>query len=201
MARPRSETARRKILLAAREVVAARGVDGFTIDEVARQSGVAKSTIYRHFESGHELLLAGCDALVDEVVIADTGSLRSDLRAALTAFLALADAPWFRHMILSFVIRAQTDAAFAVAYRELREQRHLPLRRIIQRAISRGEVDPEIDITLAIYIIEGPFVVKRLIENEPISDTDIEMFVEAIVRALCPSPGDDWGSGARSTRM
>jgi len=49
MARPRSEEARRKVLGAASDLMAARGVASLTIDEVAARSGVAKTTIYRHW--------------------------------------------------------------------------------------------------------------------------------------------------------
>ena len=43
MARPRSEEARRKVLVAASDLMAAKGVASLTIDQVAVRSGVAKS--------------------------------------------------------------------------------------------------------------------------------------------------------------
>jgi len=57
MARPRSEEARRKVLGAASDLMAARGVASLTIDEVAARSGVAKTTIYRHWQERTSLII------------------------------------------------------------------------------------------------------------------------------------------------
>ena len=64
--------------------------------------------------------------------------------------------------------------------------RHVPLRIAIQRGIARGEVDPEIDLDQAMYFVQGPFVAKRLVENDDVTDRDIDVFLDLIVRALAP---------------
>jgi AcrR family transcriptional regulator len=87
MARPRSKTARKKMLAAATSIVAAKGVKDLTIEEVARISGVAKTTIYRHFASKNELLLAAVDGTVSYPVAPDSGTLRGDLTELLEAVL------------------------------------------------------------------------------------------------------------------
>ena len=68
------------MMCAARAILAERGVDGLTVDEVADQSGVAKSTIYRHFGSVDELILAAVDELIPNNPAPDTGSFERDLR-------------------------------------------------------------------------------------------------------------------------
>ena len=57
MARPRSEEARRKALEAATELIVERGVANLTMEEVANRSGVAKTTIYRHWPERSALVL------------------------------------------------------------------------------------------------------------------------------------------------
>ena len=79
MARSLSEAARTKMLRAAADLVLDRGVDRFSVDEVARRSGVAKTTIYRHFPSAKELLVAALDRVMEAPPTPDTGSLRQDL--------------------------------------------------------------------------------------------------------------------------
>ena len=79
MARSLSEAARTKMLRAATDLVLDAGVDGFSVDEVARRSGVAKTTIYRHFPSAKELLVAALDRTMKAPPTPDTGSLREDL--------------------------------------------------------------------------------------------------------------------------
>src|SRR5688500_192703 len=49
MGRPRSEEARQAALAATVDLVLAHGVEGVTFEDVAARSGVAKTTLYRHF--------------------------------------------------------------------------------------------------------------------------------------------------------
>ena len=81
MARPRSEEARRKALAAATDLIVERGVGNLTIEEVAARSGVAKTTIYRHWPERASLILDTVRASFEHVATPDTGSLRGDLEA------------------------------------------------------------------------------------------------------------------------
>src|SRR5436190_2605757 len=81
MARPRSEEARRKALAAATDLIVERGVANLTIEEVAHRSGVAKTTIYRHWPERASLVLDTVRACFAAVPTPDTGTLRGDLDA------------------------------------------------------------------------------------------------------------------------
>jgi AcrR family transcriptional regulator len=54
----RAQESRRKILEAGREIFFRDGFEAANLDEVAQRAGVAKGTIYRHFESKAELYVA-----------------------------------------------------------------------------------------------------------------------------------------------
>ena len=81
MARPLSTEARDKMVLAAQQLIGDHGVEGFTVDEVARRSGVAKTTIYRHFPNPNDLAIEAIDCMVEPFEEFDTGELRGDLLA------------------------------------------------------------------------------------------------------------------------
>ncbi|NKQ53042.1 TetR/AcrR family transcriptional regulator [Amycolatopsis sp. K13G38] len=55
------EGARERILTTAYELFSRRGIRDVGIDEVIRRSGVAKATLYRHFPSKDDLVLAFLD--------------------------------------------------------------------------------------------------------------------------------------------
>ena len=186
MARPLSEAARAKMIQAAQAIIVEHGLDTCTIEEVARRSGVAKTTIYRHFGNADELVLAAVDEMIEDVAPPDTGTLRGDLAGVVLVFRDVVRKPFFRQFFASMLSKALIDPEFAVLYRDLQEMRHAPLRVAIQRGMARGEVDPEIDLELAMYFVQGPFVAKRMVENEDISDREIDAFLDFIVRALAP---------------
>src|ERR1700677_4626616 len=71
------------------------GISGVSVDEISRRSGVAKTTIYRHWPSRSALLLDACSQIGAPQPVPDTGSLSGDLRV-LTETLAngLRTATW-----------------------------------------------------------------------------------------------------------
>ena len=81
MGRPRSQAAREKVLEATAAIALSDGLSAVTIDRVARRSGVAKTTIYRHFEHRNALLIAALDPTTDAPDCPDTGALTVDLAA------------------------------------------------------------------------------------------------------------------------
>jgi len=186
MARPLSAAARSKMIAAAQRIITSEGIDACTIDEVARRSGVAKSTIYRHFANADELAVASVEELIEEVAIPDHGSLREDLRSIVSAFRGVVAHDSFRRMFVSMLGRAVDDPDFAEVYRHAQDMRHTPLRIAIQRGMARGEVDPNLDLELAMYFVQGPFVAKRLVELSDFTEREVEFFLDLVVKALAP---------------
>src|SRR3954469_8655693 len=85
MPRTRSASAHRKVLDAALDLVAARGVDGASMDAIAESSGVSKATLYKHWSDKEALLLE----LMAEIhglharPVFDSGDTRADIVAVL----------------------------------------------------------------------------------------------------------------------
>lgn len=82
---PESETA---ILDAARQLLAEKGLGGFSIEEVARRARAGKPTIYRWWPSKTQLLLAVYGRIKGELVDPDTGSLEGDVAGFLGNVMA-----------------------------------------------------------------------------------------------------------------
>jgi AcrR family transcriptional regulator len=184
MARPLSETARELMIECAREVIGTAGVQSCTVDEVARRTKIAKTTIYRHFGGSDALVLAAVDGMVKTADMPDTGSLLGDLRVIMRRYLKVAQTPASRELFAWMMIRSMQDAEFAAKFRSVRVQPKGPTVIALQRAIARGEVDPTLDPNLAIHLIQGPFMSKRMVENEDLTDEEIETLLGQIARSL-----------------
>jgi AcrR family transcriptional regulator len=177
------------MVAAAREIVTLDGVAWCTVDEVVRRSGVAKTTLYRHFGGIDGLLLEVMDRMVQASPIPDTGSLRGDLRAITERYLAVARVPTSRQLFTWMLSRSMEDPAFAERFRHVRVQPRGPTVIALQRAIARGELDPEIDVDLAMHVVQGPMISKRIIENEEPTPAELDAMLAMILRALTGSPG------------
>ncbi|MGA4789897.1 TetR/AcrR family transcriptional regulator [Nocardia sp. AB354] len=82
---PRKARSRRRLLTAAAELLRDGGLDAVTIDAVTRRSGVARTTLYRHFDTVAQLRTATLEELMPPVVeIPDAGPLRERLIELLT---------------------------------------------------------------------------------------------------------------------
>lgn len=155
--------ARARIVAAACELFARRGIRDVGIDELIQESGVAKATFYRHFRSKDEVVLAYLDEWYRE--------RSSAIEAALARHASEADAPllaifdvfdfWFRHgrvqviTFLQVMIEMGPDHPLGRAsIRYMERTRH----QIAQLAAAAGLKNPE-DFAWSMHIlIKGAIV-------------------------------------------
>src|SRR5271167_4416743 len=81
---PRVTRSRAAILEAAMELLAEEGYAAFTIEAIFARTGVAKTTIYRHWPTRNDLLIAVIEKLGGKFELPDTGTVRGDLMEFLT---------------------------------------------------------------------------------------------------------------------
>jgi AcrR family transcriptional regulator len=195
MARTLSTAVRADMLSVARRIVVEEGPQRCTVEAVANGAGVARTTVYRHFGDADGVVLAVLDGMVVDHQPVDTGSLAGDLRVIQHRYLAAAGQPVLRRLFVWMLMRSADDAAFATRFRRVRVQPGGPTTIALQRAIARGELRPDMDLALALHIIQGPFLSKQIIENEMPTDIEFDTLIERIVCALRNEPhrgvGDD----------
>jgi AcrR family transcriptional regulator len=184
MARPPSDKARAALLGAAAAILAEVGVSGFTVEEVVRRSGVAKTTLYRQFGGADGLVFALVGTRVRAAPSPDTGSLRGDLAAIQRGYLAQFEDPLSRELFVWMVTRALQSAEGAALFAAVRIQPEGPTAVALRRAIERGELGPDTDIDLAIHTIQGPLISRRAIGNEAVDEASFEALLTATLRAL-----------------
>lgn len=184
MARPRSSVARTRLLDAVLDIVATDGVVAVTADAVARRSGVAKTTLYRHFGTTDGLVFAAVADSVTAQAPPDTGTLRGDLEAIQRRYLQVASSQQSRELFAWMVAKSIESADNRELFRRARVQPRGPTTVALQRAIARGEVDADIDIDVAMHIIQGPLISQRIVDNSEVSESDLERMLDMTVRAL-----------------
>jgi AcrR family transcriptional regulator len=156
--RPRNDELDPVVVHAAAQILAERGFDAMTIEEVATRAGVAKTTIYRRWSTKGALALdAFLGDFLSQQPLVDTGTLEGDLRDGLTFWArAVVDTPTGRTLV-RLVAEAQLDEELAGAWSErvmvpLRDQH----RRMVERAIYRGEIPEGSDVEAVMDMTYGP---------------------------------------------
>jgi AcrR family transcriptional regulator len=151
------------ILEAAWEQLIAEGYGHFTIDTVAARARTSKPVLYRRWKTSDELLHAAIRhrgaAGAAAVPLPDTGSLRGDVLAMLR--LANDNRRSDVAALLSSMLGSyfnQTGLSPADLRVEFLGERATSVDRVIERAVSRGEVDPA---RLTPRIVSLPFDLWR----------------------------------------
>lgn len=169
MARPRSEDARRKVLAAAGDLMAARGVASLTIDDVASRSGVAKTTIYRHWPERSSLIIDAVNAQLEHVGTPDTGTLRSDLETFFGGMIRTDLSGHVGQIMPCLIEAAGRDEEMAYLLERIGAERERVIKTIVGRAVGRGELPSDLDLETAVGVIVGPIVFQKVVRRRALT--------------------------------
>jgi AcrR family transcriptional regulator len=184
--RPRSLEADRAILAATLDLLASRGLAAMSIEEIAARAGVGKATIYRRWPSKGLLAL---DAFVGsfqaQQPLPDTGTLRGDLIAALTAWVEAVTQTSIGPMLTGLIAEAQHDPSLRAAWRErvlepLRSQHRV----MLDRAVTRGEIPATVDQEIVLDLFFGAAQHRLLLGHLPLTDDFIQTVVDVILDGI-----------------
>ena len=174
---------RTAVLTAAADVLRADGYAGLTMERVAADSGVAKTTLYRTWPTKAALCMdLYLDVAARELHDPDTGDVARDLKAIAETVISLQKrtvaGPAFIGLIAEAQISPDTRSAFLA---EFAEKRREITRVVLRRAIARGEIQRETDIDLVIDIIGGATMFRLLQGHAPLTKRFSDALVEMVL--------------------
>jgi AcrR family transcriptional regulator len=176
--RPRSEQAHRAILEAALELLSQVGYDRLSVARVADRAGVGKATVYRRWPSKLELV-AEAFLQLPEMAEPDTGNLVDDLTGVLGSFVEVSATSPLAIVLAILSGERARDPELAKMLSPLFEARREPLIRVLERAVSRRELPPDIDLEAAADVIMGPVVTRLFFTGGELGAEQIAPFVDA----------------------
>src|ERR671921_1236329 len=182
--RPRDPTLDARILDEVLVLLASHGYAGLRLDELASRSGVAKTTILRRWPSKAAVAAAGVERLaLQSVDVPDSGTLRGDLHALLHGAVDT-----FVRGRGQFVPRLLREAGHHPEITDLLDAvlhpRRQGYRRVLARAVARGELDPSVDQELLIDMLIGPLWTRLLITRDPVTREYVDANVQAVLTAF-----------------
>jgi AcrR family transcriptional regulator len=178
---PRIERTRAIVLEAAGDLVAEAGVVGFTIDAVAKRSGVARTTIYRHWPDPNQLLFDTFACMGEKLPLVETGDLAADLTAGYGQLVAaMGDSEWGRMLpaMLDATFRQPALKPLLQAFTDARRQ---PTRDLLGRAIERGDLPADTDVERLIDRLAGPIFYRFLVLQQPYGPDDVAALVADVL--------------------
>ena len=169
------------VLMVTSELLTETGLGGVSVDEVARRSGVAKTTIYRHWPTRADLLMEACLGLSTEQEVPDTGSFEGDITVLLTNLAELLGTARWSSVLPSVIDAAERDPAIAEVHSRLQKEHMLPFQEVIRRAMRKNELSTNTDSAAMIAALIGPLFYRRWFSRESLDGKFVRDIVKRVV--------------------
>jgi AcrR family transcriptional regulator len=168
---PRTIRVREVILDAAADLLVHHGAAEVTALRIAQETGVARTTIYRHWPDQSRLLLETIDAMVaPHGPTTLTDDIEADLITALSNLRTRMTRRPFRQVFAALLSHANRDRTFVAAQRRFVNGVLQPITDILTSATSRGELASSIDIPQAAAALAGPLFHQNVMLRTSIDD-------------------------------
>ncbi|GAA2437187.1 TetR/AcrR family transcriptional regulator [Streptomyces glaucus] len=159
------------------------GYDSLTMDAVAARTRSSKATLYRQWGGKAELVVKairhGKPGKAGDI---DTGSLRGDLHALMT----LEDDRTLERnsaLMRGVAMALHRHPDLREAFRDqLIEPELAGFRRVIRRAVDRGEVRPDCPaLDFLLHMMIGGFATRALLDDLPPTRAFLASYIDAVV--------------------
>ncbi len=164
------------------------GPNALTVDAVVVRSGVARSTIYRHWPSRDDLLACVIEACAPHLAEPDPDmDVETALRFVMrSSAKVLRETEWARMLPAFMMLRRHEDDIRAINERMEIENNGM-LATLIERAAREGLIESRVVVAEAIAHLQGPVLMAHLAELMPIDDRFTETVVDRFLAAFPPS--------------
>lgn len=189
--RPRDPQLDERVHRAARDVYGRLGWAGFTIDAVAREAKVGKSSIYLRWSDARSLLLDTLESAVDLPFDTDTGNIRDDLVVLARSIMNLLIGD-NGDTLLRLSTEARMVPELASRWEQFLSTNVVAMRTIVRRAVARGELPEN---TPGPELLDALFgaLMMRCLTTPPSRRTRLEReadrYAESVVDLVLASTG------------
>jgi AcrR family transcriptional regulator len=142
----------RLILETTKRLMKELGYARLTIDAVAKQAGVARTTIYRRYQDKGDLVSAAIESLRGPEEPSDSGDTRRDL----IAHVELACRHFDMSLAGTLLMEKLHDPRLLDMFRErMVLPRAQQVRGVLERGVERGDIGSDVDLGAAVDLMLG----------------------------------------------
>ena len=165
------ERTKKALMMATMELLSEIGYRSLTIELITQRAGVARSTLYRHWNNIPELAMDAFDmAIGPNQEFKEKEDVRQDL---LTLYRGVAKAlgrsVWAR-ALPALIEASHNEPMFHDLLHNMHKQRRRAARQMLKRAKKRGELKSAARIEWILDSISGPLYFRLLISGAAISE-------------------------------
>ncbi len=187
---PRIAKTHATVMAAATDLLVEGGPEALTVDGVVARSGVAKSTVYRHWATRDDLVAAVFDACAPDVSEPDPSLGAADALRDLTRQLAhsLSDPRWTRLLPALLLLKLQHEPVAGIQD-EITDRQFEVGERMLRRCVDEGALDASVlhDVDGSLALLLGPLLLAGLFETVALDDAFVEQVADQFLVAHRPT--------------
>lgn len=174
---------RERALSTAAGILTRGGYAKLTMERVASESGVAKTTLYRRWPTKAALCMdVYLDVAGRKLRDPDTGDVAKDLKIIANTVVRLQTTTVAGPAFIGLIAEAQIDPETRTGLlAEFAERRREISRPVLRRAIQRGQIRADTDIDLVIDTIGGATTFRLLQGHAPINSKFSNALVDLVL--------------------
>ncbi|ESA34904.1 family transcriptional regulator [Leptolyngbya sp. Heron Island J] len=170
--RPRSVESKQAILMAAWNLLQHCSVRKLSIEAIAREAGVGKTTIYRWWPSKAAVVIDAFLAQVEACLpFPETKTAAESLALQMQQVVKIMGGDVGR-IVTQIIAEGQCDSKALESFCDrFLNPRRAAARQVILQGIKSGEFAPDLDPELAMDILYGPIYYRLLVKHLPLDET------------------------------
>jgi AcrR family transcriptional regulator len=154
--RPRDRAADEAILAAAFRILVDGGYGGLSIEAVAAEAGVGKTTIYRRYPTKRDLVVAALNDATTVELAPPTADARTAIRHLIGQVVRVLVAANGVRILGSYLVEEGREPELREDFRaRVLEPRRAMLVELLQGAVERGEVRADVDVDVVSEVLIG----------------------------------------------
>jgi len=176
------------VIRAATDLLVEGGPNAVTVDAIVHRSGVAKSTIYRHWESRDDILVSVIESCAPAIPMPDPDiDVVDALRGIVHAMAdALNDPEWAR-VLPALLMLKNHESGIAAMNDRLEHEQEMALNVLLERASSEGVLRADLDTQEAATMLVGPLLFAHLTDSVKLDEAFVDRAVDNFLKAYAPS--------------
>jgi AcrR family transcriptional regulator len=183
----RIERTHAAVMEAATALLSEGGPSAVTIDGVVARSGVAKSTVYRHWATRDELVADVFDHIAPKLE-APAASLdfESAVHGLVRTTMGMMNEPEWQKVLPALLMLKQHQKGIADVEERLQHTQLAVCTDVLQRGINEGRIAPDADIELLLTLLLGPLVMAGLTASTEMNEAFADQLVSHFLAGLSP---------------
>ncbi len=200
---PRVARTRSTVIAQVHHLFRTEGPAAVTFGRISRETGVSRTTLYRHWPGPSVLVADAWAQLVPPGPPEPTSDLRADLIAMFVRVRDGVESATLRRSLPTFLAAAHDDPVVSDLHAAFVRDRRQPILDRLELARDAGDLSPDSDLDLLVDLLSGPLFYRQFLRRESTSDqqvadlVDVVLTVGATRRSSDPQPVEHRGAAAR----